>query len=84
MQIVEGSVVRATAGRDKGGFFAVIEVDDTCAYLSDGRRRKLETPKKKKLRHLAPTATVIPASSLKTNRQIRKALHPFNFGGEEL
>lgn len=46
MQIVEGSVVRATAGRDKGGFFAVIEVDDTCAYLSDGRRRKLETPKK--------------------------------------
>lgn len=84
MQIVVGSVVRATAGRDKGGFFAVIRIDGTCAFLSDGRRRKLETPKKKKLIHLAPAATVIPASSLKTNRQIREALHPFNFGGEEL
>ena len=84
MQIVEGSVVRATAGRDKGGFFAVIGFDGACALLSDGRRRKLETPKKKKLIHLAPTAPVIPASSLKTNRQIREALHPFNFGGEEL
>lgn len=47
MQIVEGSVVRATAGRDKGGFFAVIGFDGACALLSDGRRRKLETPKKR-------------------------------------
>lgn len=79
MQIVEGLVVRSAAGHDKGGFFVVIRYDETCAYLADGKRRPLETPKKKKFRHLAMTADVIPASSLKTNKQIRKALHPYNF-----
>lgn len=80
MQIVEGLVVRSAAGRDKGGFFVVIRYDETCAYLADGKRRLLESPKKKKHKHLAVTAEVIPASSLKTNKQIRKALHPYTYG----
>ena len=35
---------------------------------------KSEAPKKKKLMHLAPTATVLSEESLSTNRQIRTAL----------
>lgn len=83
MQIVEGSVVRATAGRDKGGFLRSSDSMARARYFQTAGAVSSKRPKKK-LIHLAPTATVIPASSLKTNRQIREALHPFNFGGEEL
>ena len=39
--------------------------------------RSLARPKRKKLFHLAPTATVLPEEALRTNRQIRSALRRF-------
>lgn len=77
MELVRGTVVRSAAGRDKGGFFAVLETDGVYAVLCDGKHRPLERPKKKKLKHLAATNTVLPEQSMETNREIRKALRPF-------
>ena len=42
----------------------------------NGKRRKVEKPKKKKLIHISPTGTVIEGS-IKTNPQIRKILNNF-------
>ncbi len=77
MEVKRGQVVRSLAGHDKGGFLTVLEVSPPCAMVCDGKRRPLERPKRKKLFHLAPTASVLPEEALRTNRQIRTALRPF-------
>ncbi len=45
-------VVCATAGRDQGKWFYVIDVDETFLMLSDGRGRTLDKPKRKKRKHV--------------------------------
>lgn len=81
MEFVRGLVVRSTAGHDKGGFFTVLEVCAPYAVICDGHRRSLEHPKRKKQMHLAATGTVLPESSMETNREIRIALKPFGTQG---
>lgn len=77
MEVQRGQIMRSLAGHDKGDFQVVIKLDGLFAYMADGKRRKLEDPKKKKLKHLAPTGTVLSEKSLSTNRQIRIALTEF-------
>ena len=45
-------VVRATAGRETGKLFYVVDVDDVYLSLVNGKDRTLEQPKRKKLRHV--------------------------------
>ena len=45
-------VVRATAGREIGKLFYVVNVDDVYLSLVNGKDRTLEKPKRKKLRHV--------------------------------
>lgn len=77
MTISTGSVVRAKAGRDKDGFFVVIRTEGNFAFIADGRRRKLDNPKKKKFIHLQATNTMFE-DSMVTNRKIREFLRKFN------
>ena len=52
-----GQLVIATAGRDANKKFIVIcIINDQYVYISDGDTRKLENPKKKKLKHLKLTS----------------------------
>lgn len=52
MVVEKSDIVVSRAGRDKGKIFFVLEEDGTFAYLANGKERKIETPKKKKLKHL--------------------------------
>lgn len=79
MNITIGSVVKAKAGRDKDNFFIVLKVEDNFAFIADGKRRKVQNPKKKKLIHLAPTNTCL-CDTMDTNRKIRTALRTFSEG----
>ena len=45
-------VVRATAGREAGKLFYVVDVDDVYLSLVNGKDRTLETPKRKKRKHV--------------------------------
>ena len=74
MEVQRGQIMRSLAGHDKGDFQVVVKLEGAFAYMADGKRRKLEDPKKKKLKHLAPTGRVLGENSLSTNRQIRMAL----------
>ncbi len=48
-----GQVVKSIQGRDKGKFFIVIErIDNDYLLLVDGKIRKMDKPKKKKVKHL--------------------------------
>ncbi|SDZ31280.1 hypothetical protein SAMN05660462_02642 [Proteiniborus ethanoligenes] len=81
-----GQVVRSKAGRDKGKVFTVLNiVDDEYVLIVDGDYRRLDNPKKKKIKHLIVYKTIIEELKERlTNGQkvnnafIRKALDPFN------
>ena len=49
-----GWIVQADAGRDKGGIFCVVGVDQKTwrLLLADGKRRKIAHPKVKKMGHV--------------------------------
>lgn len=69
--------MRSRAGHDCGNFFAVVSTTGSFAMICDGKERTLEQPKKKNLKHLCPTQTVLSEDDLKTNKQVRAALRPF-------
>lgn len=51
-----GKVVHSKSGRDKGKYFIIIGIIDAeYVYISDGDLRKIEKPKKKKIKHLVFT-----------------------------
>ncbi len=53
LSVEVGRVVLSKAGRDKGNFFVITDIlDENYVIISDGVKRKLKTPKKKKLKHL--------------------------------
>ena len=82
MENLNGTVVISKAGRDKGNFFIVLKTEDNYAYIADGNLRKVDRPKKKKLRHLQLTNYVSqrilnPEQEI-TNSEVRKALAEYS------
>jgi len=77
-----GQIVVSRAGRDTGKRFVVVNlVDSLFVEISDGDLRRLEKPKKKKIKHLNITDDRIETIEKKlksdskvTNAEIRKAL----------
>lgn len=85
MEIAEGSIVRSIAGRDKGDIFIVLAREGNYVYLANGELRKVDRPKKKKLKHLQGTSFVsefirnkLETAGKVTNSEVRKALAEFN------
>ncbi len=52
MEISKSDIIVSLAGRDQGRLFYVLETDGSYALLADGKTRKLENPKRKKLKHI--------------------------------
>ena len=52
MEIAKSNIVRSDAGRDKGKLFVVLAVEGEYLLLADGKSRKVESPKRKKRRHV--------------------------------
>ena len=90
MQDYTGWIVRATAGRDQGGVFCVVGVDQESKMLllADGKRRKIAKPKRKKPGHTQaltdpqhpydhPVIHRLQKGETVTNNDIRRALAAF-------
>lgn len=59
MDTIIGRYVWSNAGRDKDQLFIIINVIDDCHVLiADGNLRRIDHPKKKKLKHLKITNKV--------------------------
>lgn len=80
MNIIQGDVVVATAGKEKNNLFVVLAVDDKFCFIVDGKRLKLTKPKKKSLKHVQKASKMpFPSDRLKIgqeniNAEIRKFL----------
>ncbi len=77
MEAITGMIVRSAAGRDKGNFLVVISADDEFVYLADGKERRLESPKKKRIKHVKLTNTVIETDGL-TDKKLRSVIARFS------
>ncbi len=81
MEVVVGSVVRSIAGHDKGDYFIVLALEDGYAYVADGKLRKAQAPKKKKLKHIQKSSKIavdlkprLDKGETVENFELRKAL----------
>ncbi len=79
-----GEFVYAIAGRDKRKAFICIKSEDEFLFICNGKSRKSDKPKKKKIKHLTLTGKCdefLKSKLIKnlpvTNREIKKALSVF-------
>lgn len=67
--IEPGQLVISKAGRDKGKKFIILSIiDQDHVYISDGDLRKVEKPKKKKLKHIKATGIIADTLKGKLNQ----------------
>lgn len=71
---MKGDLVYSRRGRDKGFLMAVIREDKDFVYVVDGKKRRLENPKRKNPRHLTFLSDSINEEKMRTNRSVRRAL----------
>ena len=84
--VTVGTVVYSRAGRDEGNYFMVAEIiDDGFVAIVDGDIRKLNAPKKKKIKHLLVTSDVLEDVAEKMrigdkvcDAEVYKALRKYN------
>lgn len=63
-----GNLVISIAGRDKGRYFLVMKIDEKYVYLCDGKKRKIDKIKKKKIKHVQKTNYFSEKLSEKINK----------------
>lgn len=73
MEAENGKIARIIAGHDKDLFMVITAVEGNFAYVANGKERKLLAPKKKNIKHLRLTSTVIDMSDL-TDKKLRKII----------
>ena len=77
MKLLKGSVVRAETGRDGGKFFAVVDVNEKYCLIADGKSRKLAAPKRKNIKHIRITDSMIDLNDI-TDKKLRNMLKQFS------
>ena len=84
MTFRQGDVVRSLAGHDQGQLFLVSREEGDFVWLVDGKSRKIETPKKKRRKHVVsagfwthPVAGRMKDGEPVLDSEIRKALAVF-------
>ncbi len=74
MEIEVGRVVRSKAGHDSNDIFAVVGFDETYVFISDGKERRVEKPKRKNPKHIEKTSFVLSPEEMAANGRLKKAL----------
>ena len=90
MDITKSNIVKSIAGRDAGSVFFVLATEGDFLLLADGRKRRAETPKRKRRKHVelvgegtGVVAEKIRSSEKITNSELRKAIAAFSGGNQD-
>ena len=54
-----GQLATSKAGRDKDTLYVIVAQEGDFVYLSDGRLKPPDRPKKKRIRHIQPVNTLV-------------------------
>lgn len=76
MDIRAGSVVISSAGHDSGRPMVVTGADGGFVFVADGKERRLDSPKKKNIKHVRKTLSTIELEGL-TDKKLRQTLRAF-------
>lgn len=83
--VILGQFVFSKAGRDKTELFIVVGIEEAYVYLADGKRRRIERPKKKKNKHIQITNQIdlnlnkiLSEQKRLTNQEIRKSIAAYH------
>lgn len=77
MKLQEGSIVKADAGRDSGGYFVVVLTEKDYCYIADGKSRRLQKPKRKNIKHIRATNSMTDINNI-TDKKLRSLLRTFS------
>lgn len=83
MEIKTGAFAKSKAGHDWNQIYVIINCDNEYVYLSDGRLKTIENPKKKKVKHVQLIDYIDPVigEKLKSNNlfneDIKKAIKDY-------
>ncbi len=90
MDIAKSNIVKSIAGRDAGDLFFVLETQGDFLLLADGKRRRVEAPKRKRRKHVVlvsqsdtPLTLKIRSSEKITNSELRKAIAAIGGGNQD-
>lgn len=78
-----GQIVCSKSGRDKGYFMVTVGSENGFVFVCDGKERPLERPKRKNVKHVCFTNTVLEEEKFKTNKSLRKALAVYRDSANE-
>lgn len=73
MKAKVGMVVKAIAGKECGRLFAVVKADEKYIFIADGKKRKLQSPKRKNPKHLRSTDHIVDINDI-TDKKLRIVL----------
>ena len=86
-----GDIVLALAGRDSERLFAVVGIiDESYVYIANGKSRKADSPKKKKIRHIElvkkadDSLNLILKNGKFTNANLRKIISEYSAQTKDL
>jgi hypothetical protein len=90
MNIISVSdIVESQQGRDKNKIFVVISVKEGFVFVADGKNRRMESPKRKKQKHLAliqrsesPVAQKLKSGQMTADCEIRRELAAYRAARE--
>ena len=81
MELKKGMMAISKAGHDKSSWYVVLGIEGEYAFLVNGTTKKMENPKKKKLKHLQPVLEVpenlqekLQCGKSWTNEEVKRAL----------
>lgn len=81
MRFEKAQIVRSVSGHDRGELFCVMDMDGERLLLADGKRRRVNSPKRKNAKHVIsagdwehPTLEEIRAGRPVGDGALRKAL----------
>ena len=81
MELKKGMMAISKAGHDQGNWYVVLDIEGEYAFLVNGTTKKMDCPKKKKLKHLQPVLKVpenlqekLQTGKAWTNEEVKRAL----------
>lgn len=81
MRFEKAQIVRSLSGHDSGQLFCVMDTEGDRLLLADGKRRRVNDPKRKNVKHVAhagvfehPTLEKVRAGQSVSDKELRIAL----------
>jgi ribosomal protein L14E/L6E/L27E len=79
MNYEAGQIVKSLAGHDKDSYYMIVRAEGNFIWVADGKRHKIEEPKKKNIRHVQLVDVHVPDAERDKDEAVQHFLK--SYGG---